>query len=58
MIKIAEVPCTLTGTNLELPIKKLLLGQALHKVVSRDALANPKSLDWCTECDRRRGEAN
>lgn len=40
------VPKTLTGKKLEIPIKKLLLGQPLEKVVTRDALANPSSLDW------------
>jgi acetoacetyl-CoA synthetase len=28
------------------PIKKLLLGQPLEKVVTRNALANPARLDW------------
>ncbi|MGD9551336.1 MAG: acetoacetate--CoA ligase, partial [Burkholderiaceae bacterium] len=51
---IPEVPRTLTGKKLELPIKKLLLGHPLEKVVNRDALANPASLDWFIEFARRR----
>jgi acetoacetyl-CoA synthetase len=51
---IPEVPRTLTGKKLELPIKKLLLGHPLEKVVNRDALANPASLDWFLEFARRR----
>ncbi len=43
---IAEVPRTLSGKKQELPIKKLLLGQPLDKVVNRDAMANPGCLDW------------
>ena len=43
---VAEIPRTLSGKKQELPIKKLLLGQPLEKVVTRDALANPSSLDW------------
>jgi acetoacetyl-CoA synthetase len=43
---VPSVPKTLTGKKLEVPIKKLLLGQPLEKVVTRDALANPESLDW------------
>lgn len=43
---VPAVPRTLTGKKLEVPIKKLLLGQPLERVVARDALANPDSLDW------------
>jgi acetoacetyl-CoA synthetase len=43
---VAEVPRTLTGKKQELPIKKLLLGQPIDKVVNRDAMANPGCLDW------------
>ena len=31
---------------MEVPIKKLLLGQPLDKVANTDAMANPASLDW------------
>jgi acetoacetyl-CoA synthetase len=41
-----EIPRTLTGKKQELPVKKLLLGQPLDKVVNRDAMANPGCLDW------------
>jgi len=44
--QVAEVPRTLSGKKQELPIKKLLLGQPLEKVVNRDAMANPGCLDW------------
>ena len=43
---VAEIPRTLSGKKQELPIKKLLLGQPLKKVVNRDAMANPACLDW------------
>jgi acetoacetyl-CoA synthetase len=43
---IAEVPRTLTGKKMELPIRKLLLGAPPDKVASADAMANPASLDW------------
>ena len=42
----AEIPRTLSGKKQELPIKKLLLGQPLEKVVNKDAMANPGCLDW------------
>ncbi|HEY0886205.1 MAG TPA: acetoacetate--CoA ligase [Ramlibacter sp.] len=43
---VPEIPRTLSGKKQELPVKKLLLGHALEKVVNRDAMANPASLDW------------
>ncbi len=43
--QIAEVPRTLSGKALELPVKRILLGQATDTAVSRDALANPAALE-------------
>ena len=51
---VPEVPRTLSGKKQELPIKKLLLGQPIEKVVNRDAMANPASLDWFVELARYR----
>ncbi len=46
ILQVQEVPRTLSGKKQELPIKKLLLGQPLDKVVNREAMANPGCLDW------------
>ena len=46
IFQVAEIPRTLSGKKQELPIKKLLLGQPLEKVVNREAMANPGCLDW------------
>ena len=46
IFQVAEIPRTLSGKKQELPIKKLLLGQPLERVVNRDAMANPGCLDW------------
>ena len=43
---VPEVPRTLSGKKLEVPIKRLMLGEPLDRVVNRDAMANPASLDW------------
>jgi acetoacetyl-CoA synthetase len=43
---VTEVPRTLSGKKQELPIKKLLLGQPIDKVLNKDAMANPHCLDW------------
>jgi acetoacetyl-CoA synthetase len=44
--QVPEIPRTLSGKKLELPIKRLLLGHPADKVLNRDAMANPNSLDW------------
>jgi acetoacetyl-CoA synthetase len=41
-----EVPRTLSGKKLEVPLKRLFLGQSADKVVNRQVLANPNSIDW------------
>ena len=43
--QIAEVPRTLSGKVLELPVKRILLGADPATAVSRDALASPAALD-------------
>ena len=43
---VQEIPRTLSGKKQELPIKKLMLGQPLEKVVNQDAMANPACLPW------------
>ncbi len=43
---IAEVPRTLSGKKMEVPVKKILLGQPADRSANRDAMANPASLDW------------
>ncbi|MSO57765.1 MAG: acetoacetate--CoA ligase [Thermoleophilia bacterium] len=45
VIRVEEVPRTLSGKALELPVKRILLGESPETVVSLDALANPPALD-------------
>lgn len=46
VIVVPEVPRTLTGKKMELPVKKLLLGLPAEQVANPDAMANPGSLQW------------
>ncbi len=46
---IAEVPRTLSGKVLEVPVKRILMGTPPEQAASRDSLANPASLDWFVE---------
>jgi acetoacetyl-CoA synthetase len=43
--QVAEVPRTLSGKVLEVPVKRILMGQAPDQAASRDSLANPEALD-------------
>jgi acetoacetyl-CoA synthetase len=46
---IAEVPRTLSGKVLEVPVKRILMGTPAEQAASRDSLANPEALDWFVE---------
>ena len=56
LFAVPAIPRTLSGKKLELPIKRLLLGQPLEQSVHPDTLANPESLLWFGEFARRRQE--
>lgn len=46
VFEIAEVPRTISGKKLEVPVKKILLGQPPEKACNRSAMVNPGSIDW------------
>jgi acetoacetyl-CoA synthetase len=50
---IEEVPRTLSGKVLEVPVKRILMGQSPDQAASRDSLANPASLDQFVEMAAR-----
>jgi acetoacetyl-CoA synthetase len=43
---ISEVPYTLNGKKVEVPVKRILTGTPVEEAVSRDALRNPDSLRY------------
>jgi len=47
--QIAEVPRTLSGKVLEVPVKRILMGAPVEQAASIDSLANPRSLDYFVE---------
>lgn len=57
VFQVAEIPRTLSGKKQELPIKKLLLGQPVEKVINKEAMANPACLDWYVHFAQRRSAA-
>jgi acetoacetyl-CoA synthetase len=55
IVQIDEVPRTLSGKKLEVPVKKILLGAAPESAASRDSLANPAALDFFSGFSARAG---
>jgi acetoacetyl-CoA synthetase len=53
IFQISEVPRTLSGKVLEVPVKRILMGEAPERAASRDSLANPSALDYFTELAAR-----
>jgi acetoacetyl-CoA synthetase len=45
VVQIAEVPRTLSGKALEVPVKRILMGVPPEQAASRESLANPAALD-------------
>ena len=53
---VAEVPRTLSGKLLEVPVKRILSGVEPERAASRDSLANPAALDWFAAFARERAQ--
>src|SRR5438046_4832037 len=47
--QIDEVPRTLSGKVLEVPVKRILMGTPADQAASRESLANPEALDYFIE---------
>lgn len=43
---VPEIPYTISGKKMEMPVKKILMGIPVEKAVSLDAMRNPQSIDW------------
>ena len=50
---IEQIPYTLTGKKLEVPVRKILSGVPIEKAASRDSMANPASLLYFVELAQR-----
>jgi acetoacetyl-CoA synthetase len=49
IVQIGEVPKTLSGKVLEVPVKRILMGAPVSEAASRESLANPAALDYFVE---------
>jgi acetoacetyl-CoA synthetase len=54
---VTDIPRTLTGKKMELPVKKLLLGMRVDEVANPDAMSNPHSLKFFTDFAEARKSA-
>ena len=50
---VPDIPKTLNGKKLEVPVKKILSGTPPDEAASRDSLSNPESLDRFAELSRQ-----
>jgi acetoacetyl-CoA synthetase len=50
---VLDIPRTLNGKKLEVPVKKILSGTPPEEAASRDSLSNPDSLDDFAELAER-----
>ncbi|MDQ3736003.1 MAG: acetoacetate--CoA ligase, partial [Actinomycetota bacterium] len=55
ILSVPDVPRTLNGKKLEVPVKKILAGTPPEEAASRDSLSNPDSLDDFAGLARRYG---
>ncbi|QQK76480.1 acetoacetate--CoA ligase [Salicibibacter cibarius] len=49
IFRINEVPTTLNGKKMEVPIKKILMGTPIEKAVNEGSMKNPETLDYFVE---------
>ena len=49
---VSEIPCTLNGKKLEVPVKRILSGTPPEKAVTPDAISNPRSINFFIDLAR------
>ncbi len=51
---VPDIPYTLSGKKMEIPVRKLLMGWSPEKCFSRDAMKNPEAIDWYVDFAEQR----
>ncbi len=46
VFEVPDIPYTLSGKKMEVPVKKALLGMDISKSMNKDACRNPEAMDW------------
>lgn len=50
---IEQIPRTLSGKKIEVPIRKILMGHPLEEAANLDAMSNPESIQFFVELAER-----
>lgn len=53
IIEAPEIPYTISGKKTETPVKKVLMGKDISKSMNKDALKNPKAMDFFIELAKK-----
>ncbi len=48
-LTVKDIPYTLSGKKMEVPVKKLLMGRTLPENINRDAIRNPEAMGYFVE---------
>ncbi|MGB2185005.1 MAG: hypothetical protein ACPH18_06045, partial [Flavobacteriaceae bacterium] len=54
IICVPDIPYTLSGKKVEIPIKRLLMGASIDNVLRLDSLRNPDSIKWFVDYAKSR----
>ncbi|MFY0685849.1 MAG: acetoacetate--CoA ligase [Cyclobacteriaceae bacterium] len=46
VVQVDDIPYTLSGKKMEVPVKKILMGRDIQKSINKDATRNPEALDF------------
>lgn len=46
IIQVPDIPATLTGKKMEVPVRQILMGVPAEKAANRNAMRNPQALDY------------
>jgi len=46
ILSVPAIPYTLSGKKMEVPVRRLLMGEASGKAFSRDSMKKPDAMDW------------
>lgn len=57
VIEAPDIPYTLTGKKMEIPVRKLLMGQSVEASVNLGSMRNPEAIDWYASFSNSRREA-
>jgi acetoacetyl-CoA synthetase len=49
---VPQIPKTLIGKKMELPVRKILLGQPVEQAANPDAMSNPESIQFFVDLAR------